>query len=109
MDEFPAFITALPELDISLEGVSGNILQGENQQVVFIRFNEDTVAPEHSHAAQWELVVSGELRLNVDGIEYTYTEGQSFHIPAGAVHGARVSAGYMAVIFFDQADRYKAK
>lgn len=109
MDDFPEFITELPELDISLDGVSGHLLQGENQQVAFVRFEKETVVPEHSHAAQWELVVTGEVRLSVEGAERTYREGQSFYIPEGAVHGAVVGAGYRAVIFFDQADRYQAK
>ena len=55
------------------------------------------------------LLVAEELRLTVDGVENTYREGDSFFIPAGAVHGAVVGAGYRAVIFFDQADRYQAK
>ncbi len=109
MDDFPEFITRLPELDIPFEGVSGHLLQGEDHQTAFVRFEDETVVPEHSHASQWELVVAGELRLTVDGVENTYREGDSFYIPAGAVHGAVVGAGYRAVIFFDQADRYQAR
>lgn len=109
MEEFPDFIMDLPELDISLEGVSGHLLQGESHQAAFVRFEHDLVVPEHSHRAQWELVVAGEVRLTVEGKETTYSEGQSFYIPEGVVHGATVSAGYRGVIFFDQPDRYSAK
>lgn len=84
-------------------------MQGEDQQAAFVRFEDETVVPEHSHAAQWELVVAGELRLTVDGVENIFREGDSFFVPAGAVHGAVVGAGYHAVIFFDQADRYQTK
>lgn len=109
MNDFPDFITRLPEVDFPFEGVSGHLLQGEDQQAAFVWFEDETVVPEHSHASQWELVVAGELRLTVDGVEKTYREGDSFYIPAGAVHGAAVRAGYRAVIFFDQADRYQAR
>lgn len=109
MSDFPEFITRLPELDIPFDGVSGNLLQGEDQQAAFVWFEDETVVPKHSHAAQWELVVAGELRLTVDGVESTHKEGDSFYIPADAIHGAVVGAGYRAVIFFDQSDRYQSK
>ena len=63
----------------------------------------------HSHRAQWELVIAGEVRLTKEGQERTYREGESFYIPEGVEHAGKVKAGYRAVIFFDQIDRYKAK
>lgn len=109
MRDFPGFIKALPELDIPLDGVSGWLLQGEAQQVAFVQFGKDTIVPEHSHRAQWELVVVGEVVLKMDGKESIYTEGQSFYIPEGVPHSALVKGGYRSIIFFDQPDRYKAK
>ena len=61
--EFPEFICNLPEVDINLAGVSGHVLQGKRQQAVFLRFDQDVEVPEHSHRAQWELVLAGEVRL----------------------------------------------
>jgi quercetin dioxygenase-like cupin family protein len=107
--EFPEFLTRLPELDIDLPGVSGHILQGKAQQVAFVRFAQDTHVPDHSHAAQWEMVIEGEVDLTLEGEKRTYRAGESVYIPAGAVHAGDVKAGYRAVIFFDQADRYKTK
>lgn len=109
MNAFPDFVTRLPELAIDLPGVSGHLLQGEAQQVAFLHFTEDTVVPEHSHAAQWELVVSGEVELTVAGRPQTRRAGESFYIPAGTAHSALVKAGYCAVIFFDEVDRYRAR
>jgi quercetin dioxygenase-like cupin family protein len=109
MTGFPEFVDGLPELDIDLPGVSGRLLQAENHQVVFIHFAERTLVPEHSHAAQWELVVAGEVELTRDGETRTHRAGDSFTIPAGVPHGAVVHAGYRAVIVFDQADRYRAR
>lgn len=108
MPEFPDFITRLPELDIPFEGISGHLLQGENQQVAFIEADKDTPVPEHSHRAQWELVICGEVTLTMEGEQKTYRQGDSFYIPEGVEHRAHVFAGYRAVIFFDQPDRYRA-
>ena len=109
MDGFPGFVKALPEIDLPLEGVKGWLLQGDGQQVAFFEFEDDVEVPDHSHGEQWELVVSGEVALRVEGKETVYRKGDSFHIPTGVVHGAKVKAGYRAVAVFDQADRYKAK
>ena len=40
MNDFADFIANLPELDIPFEGASGYLLQGENQQVAFVRFDK---------------------------------------------------------------------
>jgi quercetin dioxygenase-like cupin family protein len=101
MHEFPDFITALPELDLPFEGASGRVLQGERQQVAFLSFAKDLSVPEHSHRAQWELVLAGTVTLRMQGTERVYRPGDSFYIPEGVVHGADVHAGYRAIIFFD--------
>ena len=109
MSEFPPFIAALPELDLPHPGVTGHLLQGQRHQVAFFAFHADTVVPPHRHRAQWELVVAGEVRLRMPEGERTYRAGQSFYIPEDVEHSAVVSAGYSAVAFFDQVDRYRAK
>ena len=109
MDDFPRFIRELPEVDIPIDGVSGYVLQGKNQQVAFLEFETDADVPDHSHRAQWELVVAGEVELNLAGEQKTYRSGDSFYIPDGVVHGATVRAGYRSIVFFDQADRYRTK
>lgn len=109
MSDFPEFITGLPELDIPFDGASGHLMQGTAQQAVFVRFERDVAVPAHSHRAQWELPIAGEVRLTMQGEEKTYRPGDSFYIPEGVEHSAVVSAGYRAIIFFDQVDRYQAK
>lgn len=109
MKDFPPFIRALPAVDVPFEGVTGHLLQGESQQVAFLQFETDAEVPEHSHNAQWELVIAGEVDLTLGGRTATYRAGDSFYIPAGEPHGARVHAGYRSVVFFDQADRYRTR
>jgi quercetin dioxygenase-like cupin family protein len=77
--------------------------------VALLHFERDTVVPRHSHRAQWELVITGEVELEMEGEKLVQRAGDSFFIPAGVEHGASVKAGYRAVVFFDQADRYHAK
>jgi quercetin dioxygenase-like cupin family protein len=107
--EFPEFIRNLPGVDVPFPGVSGHLLQGDNQQVAFLQFAHDVDVPEHHHNAQWELVVDGMVELKKGGETVIYRAGDSFYIPAGTPHGARVHAGYKAIVFFDQADRYQTK
>ena len=106
MDEFPPFVLDLPRIAIPLEGVTGCLIQGSHQQVAFVHFSEETVVPRHSHRAQWELAITGEVRLEVEGGTHTYGPGESFYIPEGIEHGALVGADYRAIIIFDQPDRY---
>ena len=109
MTDFPQFIRGLPAIDVPFEGVTGFLMQCESQQVAFLEFEHDTDVPEHSHNAQWELVVDGEVELRRGGKKVVYRAGQSFYIPPGEVHGASVHAGYRSIVFFDQADRYQTR
>ena len=58
---FPEIITNLPEADIPIEGLHSYLFQGENQQIVFMSFENDVQVPEHSHEAQWGVVLDGEI------------------------------------------------
>ena len=64
------------------------------------------VAP-HSHGEQWGIVVEGEMELTVDGRTRRCGPGDSYHIPAGAVHSANFLSHFRAIDVFADADRYK--
>ena len=106
---FPEPILNLPEAQMPLPGCQGYLLQGEKQQIIFMAFSQDTDVPEHSHAAQWEVVLEGQVVTEMFGEKRTYTKGESFFIPEGAPHSAHIAAGYAAMAFFDQNDRYLPK
>jgi quercetin dioxygenase-like cupin family protein len=105
---YPAIISKLPKIDIVADEVNGYLLQGKDNQLVFFEFNKETTIPQHSHGAQWGIVVDGEIRLTISGVEKTYCKGNSYFIPAGAEHSGVTTAGFKAIDFFDQADRYKS-
>lgn len=105
-DTLPAQIKKLPKANIPLSGVEAYISQGENHQILFMEFNEDVHVPEHSHGAQWGVVLSGKIELIVNGESNIYVKGDQYYIPKGVVHSAKIFAGYSDISFFDEKDRY---
>jgi len=108
-DVFPEPIRKLPEADIPLDGVRGFLAQGEDHQVLFMEFERDVEVPEHSHGAQWAIVVAGKIEVTIDGARRTCRKGDSYFIPAGTPHSARVEAGYADITFFSNKNRYRQK
>lgn len=106
---FPEPIRNLPQADIPLDGITAYLSQADNHQILFMEFSEDVEVPTHSHEAQWGVVLAGKIDLTIDGVERTYSKGDSVFIPKGARHSAKVYAGYADVSFFNQKDRYNTK
>jgi quercetin dioxygenase-like cupin family protein len=104
---FPKPILNLPKATLPFDGVKAYICQGENEQVVFMEFENDINIPEHFHESQWEIVLEGMVDYWEDGIKYSYKKGDRFFIQKGKKHHAKVYAGYSSIIFFNQKDRYK--
>ena len=106
---FPEIITNLPEADIPFEGLRSYLFQGENQQLVFMSFENDAEVPEHSHEAQWGVILDGEIELTIGSKKHTFTKGDTYFIPKDVKHSARIRKGYKDLTLFNQKDRYKAK
>ena len=108
-DFFPEIITSLPQADVPLAGVRAYLFQGEDKQLVFMTFAEDVNVPEHDHAAQWGAVLAGEIELTVGEETFVYRKGDTYFIPAGVPHRARIKGGSSLEDLFDQVDRYRPK
>ncbi len=108
-DIFPDIITNLPEADIPIEGVDAYLFQGENQQILFMSFKKDAEISEHSHEAQWGVVLDGEIELTIDGKKYIFKKGDTYFIPKDVVHSAKIKKGYKDITLFNQKDRYRVK
>jgi quercetin dioxygenase-like cupin family protein len=106
---FPDPILRLPQGDVPFPGCRAYLLQGPDQQLLFMEFSEDVDLPEHSHAGQVGFVLEGRIDLVIDGRGHTFTRGDRYYIRAGAKHSGRIHAGYADITFFDQADRYSPK
>ncbi|MFQ6115835.1 MAG: cupin domain-containing protein, partial [bacterium] len=74
---FPEIITNLPEADVPIKGVHSYLFQGENQQFVFMSFENDVKVREHSHEAQGGVVLNGEIELTIEGKKCTFTKGDT--------------------------------
>lgn len=106
---FPLIITSLPKADMPFAGLDAYLLQGKNQQVLFMTFEQAVEVPEHSHEAQWGVVLDGEIELAIAGETKIFTRGDSYYIPKGVPHSAKVKPGYRDVTLFNLRDRYKVK
>jgi quercetin dioxygenase-like cupin family protein len=106
---YPEIITRLPEADIGFKGVRGWLSQGKDHQIVFFDIEPIGEVTEHSHGAQWGIVVDGEMDLTIGGVTKTYKNGDSYVIPQGALHSAVFKKRSLVLDFFADKDRYNAK
>jgi quercetin dioxygenase-like cupin family protein len=109
MNPYAAWIQALPQVDTPFTGLEGWLLSSPEGQTVFFRAEEDLEVPSHSHGAQWGIVVTGTLHLTIDGDSKEYEPGETYDIPAGAEHAARLEAGSCVIDVFQDPDRYSPK
>jgi mannose-6-phosphate isomerase-like protein (cupin superfamily) len=107
--EFPAFVRGLPEADLPFKGLRGWLLQGESGQVLFNESDVALTVPTHSHGCQWGVVLEGRIDLTVGGQTQSYFSGDTFFIPEGIPHQARIHPGYRAVDCFADRHRYRAR
>jgi quercetin dioxygenase-like cupin family protein len=107
--QFPDIIANLPQAEIPIQGLTAYLIQGSNQQVVFMAFENAVAVSEHTHEAQWGIVIDGEIELTIDGNKMTYKKGDTYFIPKNITHSANIKAGYKDLTIFNQKDRYKAK
>ena len=106
---FPEPIARLAVADVPLGGVCARLSQAATHQILFMEFSEDAELGEHSHEAQWGVVLEGRIDLVIDGQEHTFQKGDRYFIPKGVPHSARIYAGYADITFFNAADRYRPR
>lgn len=106
---FPVFIRSLPEADLPFDGLRGWLLQSESGQVLFMEADVDVIVPQHSHGDQWGIVIDGEIDLTIGDAARTYVSGETYVIPGGTPHQARIHAGFRAIDYFVDRNRYRAR
>lgn len=71
----------------SYSTANGPVVEGEKTQVGLMRKARGTGARPHSHPnEQWNYVVQGRLRVNIDGHEEIVGPGTLLYFPANVVH-----------------------
>ena len=108
---FPDFFRAFPALDVPFpdDVVSTQAIRSDVGLVVFFSFHQDMVLPMHAHGAQWGSVIAGEITFTIGEDTRVYRPGDSYDIPAGVQHGARIKAGTRVVDVFQEAYRYPVR
>ncbi len=109
IEKFPKIISGLPKATIPIEGLSAFLFQGKTQQILFMEFDEDIDVPEHTHEAQWGVVLSGEIELTIEKKKSILRQGDSYYIPANAKHSAKIKSGYKDITLFNQKNRYEVE
>jgi len=109
MNEYPEMITRLPRADIAFKGLQGWLFQGQDQQIVFMQIEPIGSVAEHTHGAQFGMVLDGEMSLTIGGVTSTYRKGDTYFIPKGMPHSAVFHSRVFVVDYFDEPARYKAK
>jgi quercetin dioxygenase-like cupin family protein len=103
---FPPFLRRLPA-PRSPVAMDAHIVPSEHVLTMFYEFHEDLEVPEHAHGAQWGVVLVGEMELEISGRAATYRRGDTYYVPDGARHVARLRAGYKGIDVFADAHRYE--
>jgi len=102
---FPDPILNLPKAALPFANYEAFLSQGNTHQIIFMHFEESVDLPEHSHEAQWGIVLDGKIELTIDGKTRAYTMGDRYFIEKNVKHSGKIFAGYADMTFFNQKDR----
>ena len=106
---FPGIITRHQGADIPVDGVVSHLIQAGQQQFVFMQFSKDADISEHSHEAQWGVVLEGEMMLTIAGCRRKLKKGDTYFIDKDVRHSSKIKKGYTDLTLFDQPDRYNVR
>lgn len=57
-----------------------------------MEFGNDVEIAEHSHEAQWGVVLAGEIELFIEDEKFIFRKGDTYFIPAGAKRRRNIPA-----------------
>ncbi len=102
------FMRRFPSIDLPVSDdiVSTYVIRSDDGLAVFFTFHTDFDLPAHAHKGQWGTVIKGRIDLTIEGHTRTYRPGETYEIPSGAVHSARIAAGTVVLDVFEEPDRY---
>ncbi len=107
--KWPVFIRTLPEADLPFDGLRGWLLESDRGQVLFMEADVDVDVTPHSHGNQWGIVIEGKIDLTIGEDTRTYNQGDMYVIPTGTIHRARIHAGFRAIDYFVDQNRYRTR
>ena len=111
---FPPFIRNLPEVDAPLPpSLVGRfrtwLFQGDSGQILFAESDVELPMAEHKHGDQWGVVIDGKIDMTIGEQTKTYSRGETYFIPGGTLHRARLKPGLRLVEFFADQNRWRPR
>ena len=100
-DIFPEMMKKIPVREYGMDGLSVHADHTSVGTVYFIAAEKEIHFPEHSHAAQWTIVVNGKCLFTANGETRVYQQGDTYFIPAGLKHQITLCPGYAEVDYVD--------
>ena len=101
MFKFHEIIKKVPSRNYGIDGLEVHVDHTSTGTVYFVSAEKEVVFPEHSHAAQWTVVVTGSCTFTANGESKVYGAGETYFIPAGLKHQITLHAGYSEVDYVD--------
>ncbi len=98
---FHEIIDKVPIRDYGIDGLTVHVDHTSPGTVYFAYAEKEVVFPEHSHAAQWTIVVTGSCSFTANGETKICKAGETYFIPAGLKHQITLHAGYSEVDYVD--------
>jgi len=83
---FADIIKKVPVRNYGIESLETHVDHTSTGTVYFVSAEKEVVFPEHSHAAQWTIVVNGSCTFTANGESKVYSAGETYFIPAGLKH-----------------------
>ncbi|MCP3923145.1 MAG: cupin domain-containing protein [Desulfobacterales bacterium] len=105
----PEMITSLPLIETPSDSIKGHLIQGESNQSVYFIVKAGTFLPEHSHAAQWGIVIDGEFEITYADKTYIYRKGDTYFVPEGTPHSGKYITDVVSFDVFDDNSKFKMK
>jgi len=85
-------------------GIKGYYTHGENMTFGYIDLKKGSAVPMHQHVhEQTTYIVSGQLDMNIGGVQYSLTPGMVHVIPSNTPHNAVAVEDTVAIDAFSPA------
>jgi quercetin dioxygenase-like cupin family protein len=105
----PEMITNLPEIAMPYDTIKGHLIQGESNQSIFFIVKAGTYLPEHTHAAQWGIVIEGEFEIDFGNEKMIYKKGDTYFVPEGTPHSGNYITDVISFDVFEDKKKFDLK
>lgn len=97
---FPAEIKDLPKIEVP-GGVTIYLSKAESHLVYYLTAERDLDYPGHAHAAQFAVVLEGQVDITTSEGTKSYTKGDRYCLPTGTEHCVKLHAGFAEMAFLN--------